>query len=66
MADLGFPVAGDRKYGNGRDPLHRLALHAFRLNFIHPVTKENMQFETPIPREFLRPFQGNENIDTEE
>lgn len=60
MADLGFPVAGDRKYGNGRDPLHRLALHAFRLNFIHPVTKENMLFETPIPREFLRPFQSKE------
>lgn len=66
MADLGFPVAGDRKYGNGRDPLHRLALHAFRLNFIHPVTKENMQFETPIPREFLRPFQSNGNIEIEE
>lgn len=54
MADLGFPVAGDRKYGNGRDPLHRLALHAFRLNFVHPVTQENMQFETPIPKEFLK------------
>ena len=66
MADLNLPVAGDRKYGNGRDPIHRLALHAFRLNFIHPVTKENMQFETPIPREFLRPFQIKENMEAEE
>ena len=56
MADLGYPVAGDRKYGNGRDPIHRLALHAFRLNFIHPVTHEEMQFETPIPKEFLKFF----------
>ena len=40
MADLGFPVAGDHKYGNGRDPLHRLALHAYRLNFFHPITHE--------------------------
>jgi 23S rRNA pseudouridine1911/1915/1917 synthase len=54
MADLGFPVAGDRKYGNGRDPLHRLALHAYRLNFYHPTTHEEMQFETPIPKDFLR------------
>lgn len=56
MADLGFPVAGDRKYGNGTDPLHRLALHAYRLNFEHPVTHEDMKFETPVPKEFLRLF----------
>lgn len=57
MADLGYPIAGDRKYGNGRDPLHRMALHAFRLNFTHPVTGQDMQFETPIPQEFQWPFQ---------
>lgn len=54
MSELGFPVAGDRKYGDGRDPLHRLALHAYRLNFTHPVTHEDMRFETPIPREFIK------------
>ncbi len=52
MADLGHPIAGDRKYGNGHDPLHRMALHAYRLNFVHPVTGEDMRFETPIPRDF--------------
>lgn len=61
MADLGYPIAGDRKYGNGRDPLHRLALHAFRLNFTHPVTGEDMHFETPIPQEFQRPFLSDDN-----
>lgn len=59
MADLGFPVAGDHKYGNGRDPLHRLALHAYRLNFFHPITHEEMQFETPIPKDFMKFFQEN-------
>ena len=62
MADLGNPVAGDQKYGNGRDPLHRLALHAYRLNFYHPITREQMQFETPIPKEFLIFFSKEENV----
>lgn len=61
MADLGNPVAGDQKYGNGRDPLHRLALHAYRLNFYHPITREQMQFETPIPKEFLIFFNEKED-----
>ncbi|MCF0196586.1 MAG: RluA family pseudouridine synthase, partial [Bacteroidaceae bacterium] len=47
MRDLGFPVAGDEKYGNGANPIGRLALHAFRLNFYHPRTGERMTFETP-------------------
>ena len=62
MADLGNPVAGDQKYGNGRDPLHRLALHAYRLNFYHPITREQMEFETPIPKEFLIFFSKEENV----
>lgn len=56
MADLGHPVAGDLKYGNGYNPIHRLALHAYRLNFIHPKTHENMVFETPTPLEFTKVF----------
>ena len=54
MADIGFPIAGDKKYGNAIDPLGRLCLHAYRLNFTHPVTGEDMQFETPFPKEFLK------------
>lgn len=57
MKDLGFPVAGDIKYGNGRDPLGRLALHAFRLNFYHPRTGESMTFETPFPISFRKLFE---------
>ncbi len=56
MADIGFPIAGDKKYGNAVNPLGRLCLHAYRLNFIHPVTGEDMQFETPVPKEFLKLF----------
>lgn len=57
MADLGYPVAGDTKYGNGRDPIGRLALHAYRLHFYHPRTGELMAFETPFPTPFRRLFE---------
>jgi 23S rRNA pseudouridine1911/1915/1917 synthase len=55
-ADLGHPVCGDVKYGNGDDPLNRLCLHAFLLCFYHPVTHERMEFETPIPQTFKSLF----------
>ena len=55
-ADMGHPVCGDTKYGNGDDPLHRLCLHAWLLCFEHPVTHEQMEFETPIPTDFRRLF----------
>lgn len=55
-ADMGHPVCGDVKYGNGDDPLHRLCLHAFLLCFHHPVTGEPMEFETPVPSQFRMLF----------
>ena len=55
-ADMGHPVCGDTKYGNGDDPLHRLCLHAWLLCFSHPITGEPMEFETPIPTAFKQLF----------
>ena len=55
-ADLGHPVCGDVKYGNGDDPVGRLCLHAFRLCFYHPVTHRPMEFETDIPQAFKNLF----------
>lgn len=55
-ADMGHPVCGDVKYGNGDDPLGRLCLHAYVLCFYHPVTHERMEFETLIPTQFRKLF----------
>ena len=55
-ADMGHPVCGDTKYGNGDDPLHRLCLHAYVLCFTHPVTGERMEFATSIPTSFRSLF----------
>jgi len=59
MLDLGYPIAGDMKYGNGRNPIGRLALHAYRLFFFHPKTGEKMEFETPFPTPFEKFFSMN-------
>ncbi len=55
-ADMGHPICGDEKYGNGDDPLHRLCLHAYILSFYHPVTGEPLEFSTMIPIAFSSIF----------
>ena len=55
-ADIGHPVCGDLKYGNGDNPIGRLCLHAYMLCFYHPVTRERMEFNTPIPQTFKQLF----------
>jgi 23S rRNA pseudouridine1911/1915/1917 synthase len=53
LASRGWPVAGDAKYGDAAAdaPLGapRLALHAWRLAFVHPVTREPVRIEAPLP-----------------
>lgn len=53
-ANMGHPVCGDVKYGNGDNPIGRLCLHAYVLCFYHPVTHEKMEFSTPIPQSFIQ------------
>ena len=50
------PVVHDPMYGYKDDisPINRLALHAFRLCFVHPVTGKKMEFKTPYPPSFLK------------
>lgn len=54
MAYLGHPVAGDPLYGPKRDKpgLSGQLLHAKTLGFIHPATKEYMEFSAPLPDYF--------------
>lgn len=52
--ELGCPVSGDRRYGNGAGPLHRLALHAETLRFAHPITYKDMYFTSPAPSQFYK------------
>ena len=60
MADIRHPVVGDVKYGNGDNSLGRLCLHAYKLCFHHPLKKKDMEFETPFPAVFGRPFPNHD------
>ena len=53
MKDLGHPIVGDRRYGAATSPIHRLALHARTLKFVHPNSRRPMDFSTGIPAAFL-------------
>ncbi len=50
---IGYPIVGDPQYGPKKDTsLTGQYLHAIALSFAHPITKEECQFETPIPSSF--------------
>lgn len=58
LKDLGHSVVGDTKYGATQKTLNRLGLHARVLAFRHPVSGQELRFETPIPPAFLRLFRA--------
>lgn len=62
MQAQGCPITGDKKYGARYNPLNRLALHAFKLCFIHPLTGEKLNFETGIPSRFNFLVKNNESL----
>ena len=56
MASIGHPVAGDPVYGPRSciASLHGQCLHAKTLGFIHPITGEQLSFDSPLPDYFVR------------
>ncbi len=64
LSHLGFPIAGDSKYGDEernkalkKRGLRRLFLHAAKLSFMHPLKEEKIQLDAPLPKE-LADFLG--------
>ena len=51
LSKIGVPIKGDLKYGSARsNPDGGIHLHARQLEFIHPVTKENIKITAPVPQ----------------
>lgn len=53
MASIGHPLIGDFLYNPSDKQMERQALHAWHLSFRHPITKEEMCFEAPIPDDMM-------------
>ena len=72
-AHLGYPIAGDEKYGDfslnralSRDGLKRMFLHAWKITFPHPVAGTALALEAPLPEvldNFLRYLSHKEKQD---
>ena len=54
LAKMGCPINGDLKYGFPRsNPDGSICLHARRVCFVHPVSKERIEVEAPLPDDNL-------------
>ena len=53
MQHMGCSIIGDRKYGGSQSPIGRLALHASRIRFYHPILEKEMLFDLGTPAMFL-------------
>ncbi|MDQ8757989.1 RluA family pseudouridine synthase [Sphingosinicella sp. LHD-64] len=65
MASIGHPLLGDPVYGRAKPQhrellkrlnFHRQALHAAALGFVHPVSKENLSFQSALPSDIQELF----------
>jgi RluA family pseudouridine synthase len=59
LAEHGFPVAGDNKYGEKDKGVKRLMLHAVSITITHPKTKEAMTFSAKVPSHFKTLVKGS-------
>lgn len=51
LAYIKHPILNDPFYGNGKDSFGQY-LHAFKLEFDHPISGEPLKFEVPVPEAF--------------
>ena len=55
LASLHHPLVGDPMYGKRSDiDFPRQALHAWRLRLVHPATRKPVQWESPLPPDFVK------------
>lgn len=58
LSEIGHPILGDQNYGQENLILKGkgLYLHASRLSFVHPFTKDDLTIQSPLPKRFLKIF----------
>lgn len=53
MNHIGHPILGDTLYGEESHLINRQALHAYKINFIHPLTRKNIKIVANIPNDIV-------------
>ena len=51
LSHIGHRIAGDRLYGGSTELIDRQALHAYYIEFDHPVSGERVSYEAPLPED---------------
>lgn len=53
LSDINHPIVGDKKYNAKTNPLNRLCLHAYSINFINPINNKKYSFKTEEPIDII-------------
>lgn len=48
---IGYPILGDTLYGKASNLINRQALHACKVEFIHPITKQKVSYNSSLPKD---------------
>lgn len=59
LGNQGYYVVGDDRYGDPSNPLNRLGLHAYELDFTNPLNGKEYKLNCPIPKEFKSLMAGD-------
>jgi 23S rRNA pseudouridine1911/1915/1917 synthase len=54
MGYIGHPLLGDELYGGNTKLIHHQALHAVNISFTHPISKEHIEVEAPLPNDLKK------------
>lgn len=53
MSYIGHPLLGDDLYGGNTTLINRQALHSYKISFIHPITKQVVNYEAPLSNDLF-------------
>lgn len=51
---IGHAILGDDLYGTKSDEINRQALHAYKISFIHPISKKKIKIKTDLPEDMKK------------
>lgn len=51
LSHIGHPIVGDTLYGNASSRINRQALHALKVSFVHPISKNQVSYIAPLPND---------------